>query len=153
MGLLLIPGSVALVFMWLLDMYPEHLTLVIPVCNVVVCVILLSALSIPRRIKFTPDQLLICCVLEITVINRRDIESVEHLEKLPDSLFPVISIYGFGGYYGYWFNFRTGTFCKMYATRRRACLCLHRSRKMDIIINADLTQEASEVEKCDHCPE
>lgn len=147
MGLFLIPGGVALLFMQLLDRYPEHMALVVPACNVAICVILLSALSIPRRIKYTPDRLLICCVLEITVIDRHDIESVEYMDKLPNSMVPVISIYGFGGYYGYWFNFKTRSFCKMYVTRRRSCLRIHRDKKMDIVINADPIRKESETEK------
>lgn len=99
------------------------------------CIFLLAAMSIPRRIEVAADSLIIYGVLEVSIIRYNDIKVVETIDRIPYYMIPVVGILGFGGYYGYWINVKDLSLCKVYASRHRACLRIRRYNDIDIIIN------------------
>lgn len=95
----------------------------------------LAALSIPRRVEITPQRLIIYCLVELTVVETKDIRLVQHLPGHPPWSFPLAGAWGIGGYYGYWFDLRRGRWFKIYATQRGSCLRICRYHGCDIIVD------------------
>lgn len=106
-------------------------------CFMADALLLLAMLSIPRRVEITSDRLVILCLLEMTIVGSEEIESVELLSAPPRRAFPVAGVWGFGGYYGYWFDLRRWSLFKIYtADRHGSCLRICRKEACDIVVAA-----------------
>lgn len=101
-------------FLWGADYLPAW------IIGFIICVIALYILSIPRFISVSDDALEVHCVIELTRIHIEDVEIVKHIDRhYFNKLIPLIGSYGFGGYYGYYFNFNEWNICKVYAAERK----------------------------------
>lgn len=106
-------------------------------CCTMYATLALAALSIPRRVDMTFERLIICCLVEITIIDTEDIERAERLPRPPRWSFPVAGVWGVGGYYGYWFDLRRWRLFKLYtADWRGPCFRICRTYACDIIVAA-----------------
>ena len=106
-------------------------------CCTMYATLALAALSIPRRVDMTFERLIICCLVEITIIDTEDIERAERLPRPPRWSFPVAGVWGGGGYYGYWFDLRRWRLFKLYtADWRGPCFRICRTYACDIIVAA-----------------
>ena len=86
----------------------------------VLSVLALVVLSIPRFITLTDEALEIHCVVDLTRIHVEDIESIRRIGREEfRHLTPLLGSYGFGGYFGYYFDFSGWNFYKLYATERK----------------------------------
>lgn len=84
--------------------------------SLLTAIIALYVLSIPRRISVDEHNLEIHCLVELTRIDVRDIQSIRKVAKAElKGLFPVMGSYGFFGYYGYYLNLRKWDMVKIYA--------------------------------------
>lgn len=90
------------------------------IISVVFCLILLYILSIPQFILVDDEALEIHCTLELTHIPMEDIEVIREADPHEfRKLIPLVASYGFGGYYGYYFDLGEWTMYKVYATERQ----------------------------------
>lgn len=86
----------------------------------ILSILALEVLSIPRFIALDDDKLEIHCVLDMTRIHVEDIESIRKVgPEMFKKLTPLLGSYGFGGYFGYYFDFSSWSFYKLYATERK----------------------------------
>ncbi len=86
----------------------------------VLSVLALEVLSIPRFITLNDEALEIHCVVDLTRIHVEDIESIRRIGREEfRHLTPLLGSYGFGGYFGYYFDFSSWNFYKLYATERK----------------------------------
>lgn len=75
--------------------------------SLVLAMIALMVLSVPRKIVVTDEALEIRCVSDITVIELREIASVQLLTKnRMHGVMPIFGAVGFFGYYGKFFDFK-----------------------------------------------
>lgn len=75
--------------------------------SLVLAMIALMVLSVPRKIVVTDEALEIRCVSDITVIELREIASVQLLTKNQmRGVMPIFGAVGFFGYYGKFFDFK-----------------------------------------------
>ncbi len=75
--------------------------------SLVLAMIALMVLSVPRKIVVTDEALEIRCVSDITVIELREIASVQLLTKnRMRGVMPIFGAVGFFGYYGKFFDFK-----------------------------------------------
>lgn len=80
----------------------------------------LLVLSFPRFITLDDEALEIHCVVDLTRIHVEDIESIRRIGREEfRRLTPLMGSYGFGGYFGYYFDFSSWNFYKLYATERK----------------------------------
>lgn len=71
----------------------------------IVALLLLMALSIPRKIRLNKERLCIDCLMDITEIPLSEISSVRLLPaKEQRGFIPLFGGYGFFGYYGYYLD-------------------------------------------------
>lgn len=86
----------------------------------VLSILALEVLSIPRFITLNDEALEIHCVVDLTRIHVEDIESIRRIGREEfRRLTPLLGSYGFGGYFGYYFDFSSWNFYKLYATERK----------------------------------
>lgn len=86
----------------------------------VVAIIALMALSIPRRIVVTDEELQVVCLLDITEIPLAEIASIHKVERRKIRwMFPLFGAWGFFGYYGHYFDLRHFDRVKVYASQWR----------------------------------
>lgn len=78
--------------------------------------ILLYILSIPRFVRVTRDAFEIHCIVELTTIHMTDIKAVRRVwvEDMR-AVWPLLGSYGFGGYFGYYLDFKSWEIVKIYA--------------------------------------
>lgn len=86
----------------------------------ILSILALEILSIPRFITLDDEALEIHCVVDMTRIHVEDIESIRRIGREEfKRLTPLLGSYGFGGYFGYYFDFSAWNFYKLYATERK----------------------------------
>lgn len=87
----------------------------------VVALVALMALSIPRRIVVTEEAVEICCLLDITEIQRSEIVAVRRVEprQMRRRMVPLFAGWGFFGYYGRFLDLRTLDRVQIYASEWR----------------------------------
>lgn len=82
--------------------------------------LLLMALSIPRKLIVTEHSVEVRCLLDITEIPREEIASVRRVEEEDMRLlFPLFGGCGFFGYYGHFFDLKHFERLKIYASEWR----------------------------------
>lgn len=82
--------------------------------------LVLMALSIPRKLVVTEEKVEVRCLLDITEIPREEIASVRRIE--PNEmrwLFPIFGGCGFFGYYGHFIDLRHWDRIRIYASEWR----------------------------------
>ncbi|MDR0955469.1 MAG: hypothetical protein LBM20_08895 [Rikenellaceae bacterium] len=83
-----------------------------------ITVLTLYLLSIPRKIRVTPDALNIQCVVELTSIALEDIVQIRKMEGSEMKYaVPLLASYGFFGYYGWYYNISEFSLFKVYASQ------------------------------------
>ena len=86
----------------------------------IVALIALMALSIPRRIVITQEQIEVRCLLDITEIPRSEIASVRRVDARGMKWFlPLFGSCGFFGYYGHFIDLRRLERVRIYASEWR----------------------------------
>lgn len=86
----------------------------------IMALIALMALSVPRKIVVTDQTLQVRCLLDITEIDRSKIVSARSVEpKEMKWIVPLFGACGFFGYYGHYYDLRSFTRVKLYATEWR----------------------------------
>lgn len=91
-----------------------------------VAIVGLLVMSVPRYIKLTPAEIEIHCVLELTTIPLLNIKRITRVsQKNLKYAVPVLGSYGFGGYFGYYFDFRKFLILRMYATQWDRFVMIH----------------------------
>ncbi|MDE6827553.1 PH domain-containing protein [uncultured Alistipes sp.] len=86
----------------------------------IIALIALMALSVPRKIVVTDETVQVRCLLDITEIDRSKIVSVRRVEpKEMTWIVPLFGACGFFGYYGHYYDLRSFTRVKLYATEWR----------------------------------
>lgn len=84
---------------------------------ITICLVTLYMLSIPRFIEITDNKINIHCTLELTTIKIVNITNIRKMDKqYIRRSFPLLGSFGFGGYFGYYFNPKTWNVFKMYAS-------------------------------------
>lgn len=82
--------------------------------------LILMALSIPRKLILTDEKLEIRCLLDMTELPRAEIASVRRLEKEEMRyIFPLFGGCGFFGYYGHFLDLRHFERLTIYASKWR----------------------------------
>ncbi len=82
--------------------------------------LVLMALSIPRKLVVTEEKIEVRCLLDITEIPREEVASVRRVE--PNELrwlFPIFGGCGFFGYYGHFIDLRHVDRIRIYASEWR----------------------------------
>ncbi|MDE6445364.1 MAG: PH domain-containing protein [Alistipes sp.] len=86
----------------------------------IMALIALMALSVPRKIVVTDQTLQVRCLLDITEIDRSKIVSARSVEPREMKwIVPLFGACGFFGYYGHYYDLRSFTRVKLYATEWR----------------------------------
>lgn len=86
----------------------------------IVALIALMALSIPRKIIVTDETVQVRCLLDLTEIARSEIHSVRRVDTRDMKwIVPLFGGCGFFGYYGHYYDLRSFTRVKLYATEWR----------------------------------
>uniref|UniRef100_UPI004055D18E PH domain-containing protein n=1 Tax=Alistipes sp. TaxID=1872444 RepID=UPI004055D18E len=86
----------------------------------ILALLLLMALSIPRKVRLSPERLCIDCLMDITELPLREIASVRLLPKNESRGFiPLFGGYGFFGYYGHYLDIIQVERVKVYASEWR----------------------------------
>ncbi len=76
--------------------------------SLVGALVVLMALSIPRKIVVKPATVEILCLLDMTEIPRIEIASAGRVEpRQMRWVVPLLGSYGFFGYYGYYFDLKS----------------------------------------------
>ncbi len=82
-------------------------------------IISLVIISIPRRVIVDQKNLTISCTLEVVEIPISDIASIRKVDRKECRwLFPLLSSWGFFGYFGDFFNLSTFERISLYTTER-----------------------------------
>lgn len=82
--------------------------------------LVLMALSIPRKIVVEPTRIEVRCLLDITELERKDIVAVRPIEPREMRwVFPLFGGCGFFGYYGYFFDLKHFERIRIYASEWR----------------------------------
>lgn len=85
--------------------------------SVIGAVLLFATLSFPRNLVIRDESLIINCVLETVVINLSDIKRIHPINRYRMKwTIPLLGSYGFGGFFGRYFDFIHLRNIKMYAT-------------------------------------
>lgn len=97
--------------------------------SIVVAIVALCLLSLPRRIILTDEELELRCLVETTYIPLRSVVDVKVVgsEGLKGKM-PVVGLYGFLGYLGFWIDVKSGRVYRTYVTNRHQCVAIHTSR-------------------------
>lgn len=133
-GLGLHPLVLALVALLLTLTGPQSHYLVATVLLFGVPLLVLMALSVPRYVEIGAKEIRIVCLLEMTIIPGSEIRSVERVSRFPHGrTIPVVAMFGFGGYCGYFLSLRDWALFKMYATHRGECIVIRRYEGCDIV--------------------
>ncbi|MFI3289024.1 MAG: PH domain-containing protein [Rikenellaceae bacterium] len=83
----------------------------------IMALLLLMALSIPRKILVNERSFAIHSLLDLTEIDIDQISSVRRITpRQLKWIFPIFGSYGFFGYYGHYFDFRHFRRVKIYAS-------------------------------------
>ena len=86
--------------------------------SLTIAVALLFIISFPRNIVLTSTDLIVYGILEATYINLADIKRIHTVShRRLRRLIPVIGSYGFGGYFGYYFDIRNLRVIRLFASR------------------------------------
>lgn len=86
----------------------------------IIALVALMALSVPRKIVVTDQTFQVRCLLDITEIDRSKIASARSVEpKEMKWIVPLFGACGFFGYYGHYYDLRSFTRVKFYATEWR----------------------------------
>ncbi len=71
----------------------------------IVALLLLMALSIPRKIRLNDERLCIDCLMDITEVPLKEIASVRPIERSEmKGIIPLLGGFGFFGYYGHYLD-------------------------------------------------
>jgi hypothetical protein len=106
--------------------------------SIAFAVVLLTALSIPRNIRITPEAVEIRCLVEITHISYNHIRSMRRAEKAEFRPFvPVFASPGFFGYFGYWLDLQNWDFVKVYATSWQGLVLIEDIYEQRYLVSAD----------------
>ena len=82
--------------------------------------LILMALSIPRRLELTTDNVRVVCLLDMTEIPYEEIAAVRRIEEEDKRLvFPVFGGCGFFGYYGHFLDLKRFDRILIYASEWR----------------------------------
>ena len=82
--------------------------------------LVLMALSIPRKIVVEPTRIEVRCLLDITELERKDIVAVRPIEPREMRwVFPLFGGCGFFSYYGYFFDLKHFERIRIYASEWR----------------------------------
>lgn len=86
----------------------------------------LFVMSMPRYIRINPGNIEIHCVVELTTIPLNDIKRITKVSPLRMKYaFPLLGSYGFGGYFGYYFDWRKFVILRLYATKWSDFVLIH----------------------------
>ena len=84
--------------------------------SLAICLFVLFVMSIPKSLRVNEQYIDIHCVVELTRIPISNIVEIRPIEnKQLRWALPLAGSFGFGGYFGYYFNLRNGSMFKMYA--------------------------------------
>lgn len=79
--------------------------------------LLLMALSIPRKIRLSDERLRVDCLMDMTEIPLEEILSVRRLDKREmRGVIPLLGGFGFFGYYGYYLDVVQVEMVRLYAS-------------------------------------
>lgn len=82
--------------------------------------LILMALSIPRRLTLTDEQLVVECLLDVTELPREEIASVRRVEEEEmRGILPLFGGCGFFGYYGHFLDLKHFERLTIYASEWR----------------------------------
>ena len=100
---------------WLL--HGEGSYLVAWAVSLTAAVVMLYAMSIPRKVVIGETALEIRCTIEITHLHYSDIRSVRRISRKDmQRKYVLFGSYGFFGYYGYYLDIRRWETIKLYCT-------------------------------------
>ncbi|MDE7356408.1 MAG: hypothetical protein K2N21_06550 [Rikenellaceae bacterium] len=92
----------------------------------IIAVALLFIISFPRNIVVTDTDLVVYGILEATYISLGDIKRMHRVPRRRlRMVIPVIGSFGFGGYYGYYFDLRNLHVIRLFATRLSGLVMVH----------------------------
>lgn len=96
---------------------------------IVVAVVALCLLSLPRRIILRDEELELRCLVETTYIPLRSVVDVKVVgDQGLKGKVPILGLYGFMGYLGFWLDVKSWRIYRTYVTSRRQCVVIHTSR-------------------------
>ncbi|HIS33382.1 MAG TPA: hypothetical protein IAA79_00420 [Candidatus Avirikenella pullistercoris] len=106
--------------------------------SIALAVCLLFVISFPRRIKITDSDVEIHCVLEMTNIPLADIKRIHPIERYRlKRIIPILGSYGFGGFYGYYFDLMYFRVIRMYATKLSGLVIIQNIYNERYIVNCE----------------
>lgn len=86
----------------------------------ILALLLLMALSIPRKIRLNEERLRIDCLMDLTEIPLEEILSVRRLDNREmRGVLPLLGGFGFFGYYGYYLDVVQVEVVRLYASEWR----------------------------------
>jgi hypothetical protein len=103
-----------------------------------IALVLLAILSIPRNIRVTGDAVEIRCVIEITHLPYHHIRSARRItlgELTP--LVPIFASPGFFGWFGYWLDFQSWDFIKVYVTSWHGLVVIEDHYEQRYVVSSD----------------
>lgn len=87
------------------------------ILGVIVAINSLIILSIPRKLRLTPQALEIRCAIEMTQIYTEDIVSINKIDKSEiGRVMPIAASCGLWGHFGYYLDLRNWNTLKIYVT-------------------------------------
>ncbi len=93
--------------------------------SLVIALLLTFILSFPRHIELSDNYIDIHCVLEVTSIAYDDIVRACKIRPYVVKYhFPIMGSYGFGGYFGYYFNIRQLKVVRFHATNLKSLIAI-----------------------------
>lgn len=102
------------------------------IIGLIICFMLMS---VPQYIEVAKHGITLFCLMEVTIIEGDDIQSIEWHDVLQwRNSIPIAAMLGFGGYCGYWLSLSRLSFYKIYATNRKRCIRIRRRYNCDIIV-------------------
>lgn len=102
--------------------------------SVAVAVVALCMLSWPRRIIIDDEKVELRCLVESSYIQMSSIVDVETIEgRGLAGKIPLLGIFGFGGYYGFWLDLATRKIYRTYVTSRTNCVVIHTSHRRYLV--------------------
>lgn len=114
--------------------------------SIATAIFLLYLLSFPRYIRVTNKNLAISCVLEITVIPLGNIKRIHAINRYRlKRLFPLLGSYGFGGYFGQYFDLIHLRFLHLYLTKKENLIFIQDIYDNRYIVNCEHRQKLIEL--------
>lgn len=102
--------------------------------SVLVALAALCLLSWPTRIIITDQMVELRCLVESSYIQMGSIVDVEVIEgKGLTGKVPLLGIFGFGGYYGFWLDLEARKIYRTYVTSRTGCVVIHTSHRRYLV--------------------